>query len=74
MTDIAVGKDHAPSLNINCVTRYWDSYVKDKMVMTPSCLIHPGMQDKRRVPEIDLSQPRHGTSQWANDVTINRPN
>ena len=43
------------------------------------CLVHPSVRDKHRVSEIDLSQPRHGTgflvtSQWASDVTINRPN
>ena len=28
------------------------------------CLIHPGVRDKRRVSEIDLSQPRHDTAFW----------
>ena len=28
------------------------------------CLVHPGVQDKRRVSEIDLSQPRHETAFW----------
>ena len=28
------------------------------------CLVHPGMRDKRRVSEIDLSQPRHETAFW----------
>ena len=27
-------------------------------------LLHPGVQDKRRVSEIDLSQPRHETALW----------
>ena len=27
-------------------------------------LVHPGMRDKRRVSEIDLSQPRHETAFW----------
>ena len=30
----------------------------------PHCLVHPGVQDKRRVSEIDLSQPRHKTAFW----------
>ena len=29
-----------------------------------SCLVHPGVRDKRRVSEIDLSQPRHETVFW----------
>ena len=28
------------------------------------CLVHQGVQDKRRVSEIDLSQPRHETAFW----------
>ena len=28
----------------------------------PICLVHPGVRDKRRVSEIDLSQPRHETA------------
>ena len=28
------------------------------------CLVHPGVPDKRRVSEIDLSQPRHETAFW----------
>ena len=27
-------------------------------------LVHPGVRDKRRVSEIDLSQPRHETAFW----------
>ena len=34
----------------------------------PVGLIHPGVWDKRRVSEIDLSQPRHETV--FGDVTI----
>ena len=30
----------------------------------PWCLVHPGVRDKRRVSEIDLSQPRHETAFW----------
>ena len=29
-----------------------------------TCLIHPGVRDKRRVSEIDLSQPGHETAFW----------
>ena len=29
-----------------------------------ACLVHPGVQDKRRVSEIDLSQPGHETAFW----------
>ena len=54
-----------PRLNIKTVLpRYWDSYVKDKTVARPSCLVHPGVRDKRRMSEIDLSQPRHETAFW----------
>ena len=35
-------------------TLWWASY----------CLVHPGVRDKRRVSEIDLSQPRHETAFW----------
>ena len=28
------------------------------------CLVHVGVRDKRRVSEIDLSQPRHDTAFW----------
>ena len=28
------------------------------------CFVHPGVRDKRRVSEIDLSQPRHETAFW----------
>ena len=31
------------------------------------CLVHPGVWDKRRVSEIDLSQPRHETAFWWRD-------
>ena len=34
------------------------------MVARPSCLVHPGVRDKRLVSEIDLSQPRHETAFW----------
>ena len=28
------------------------------------CLVHPGVREKRRVSEIDLSQPMHETAFW----------
>ena len=43
---------------------YRNFHVKDKTVARPSCLVHPGVRDKRRVSEIDLSQPRHETAFW----------
>ena len=52
-----------PHLNIKTAfPRCGDSHVKDKTVMRPSCLVHPGVRDKRRVSETDLSQPRHETA------------
>ena len=33
-------------------------------VWGPSCLVYPGVRDKRRVSEIDLSQPSHETAFW----------
>ena len=38
--------------------------LKTLNVRGPSCLIHPAVRDKRRVSEIDLSQPRHETAFW----------
>ena len=32
--------------------------------MRPSCLVHPGVRDKRRASEIDLSQPGYETAFW----------
>ena len=46
------------------LSRYGDSQVKDKMVGRLSCLVHPGVRDKRWVSEIDLSQPRHEIVFW----------
>ena len=46
------------------LSRYGDSYVKDKTVARPSCLVHPGVRDKRRVSEIDFSQPKHDAAFW----------
>ena len=36
----------------------------DKTVVRSTCLVHPSVRDKRRVSEIDLSQPRHETAFW----------
>ena len=44
------------------MSRYMESHFKNKT--RPSCLVHPGVRDKRRVSEIDLSQPRHETAFW----------
>ena len=33
--------------------------LKIRRSVRPSCLVHPGLRYKRRVSEIDLSQPRH---------------
>ena len=57
-------KSRVPSQNKDRLFRYGDSHVKDKTVARPSCLVHPGVRDKRRVSEIDLSQPRHETAFW----------
>ena len=35
-----------------------------KTIIRSSCLLHQGIRDKRRVSEIDLSQPRHETAFW----------
>ena len=46
-----------PHLNIKTVfPRYGDFHVKDKTVAKPSCPVQPGVRDKRRVSEIDLSR------------------
>ena len=57
--------DPGTHLNIKTVfPRYGDSHVKDKTVVGPYCLVHPGVRDKRRAFEIDLSKPRHETAFW----------
>ena len=36
-----------------------------------SCLVHPGVRDKCRVSEIDLSQPRHETAfRWRHNGSV----
>ena len=58
-------KAPVPRLNIKTLfPRYGDSYAEDKTVVGPFCLVHPGVRDKRRVSEIDSSQPRHETAFW----------
>ena len=54
----AVSKDH--------LSRYEDFHVKDKMVVRPSCLAHPGVQDKRQVS----IYPSLGMRQLFGDVTM----
>ena len=44
--------------------QYWKSHCGYKTVARSSCLVHPGVRDKCRVSEIDLSQPRHTTAFW----------
>ena len=53
-----------PLLNIKTVfPRYGDSHARDKTIVRPwDRLAHPAVRDKRRVSEIDSSQPRHGTA------------
>ena len=46
------------------LSTYEDFHYEEKMVMRLSCLVHPAVRDKRRVSEIDLSQPRHETAFW----------
>ena len=43
---------------------YVDNHYKVKRDVRLSCLVHPAVRDKRRVSEIDLSQPRHETAFW----------
>ena len=49
------------SVNIKIVFQDMEAHMIQKR---SSCLIHPGVRDKRRVSEIDLSQPRHETAFW----------
>ena len=44
--------------------QYRKSHYRDKTAVRSSCPVHPGVRDKRRVSEIDLSQPRHETAFW----------
>ena len=54
-----------PCFNVKTVfPRYRNSHVKGKTFARPSCLVPPGVRDKRRVSEIDLSQPRQETAFW----------
>ena len=53
----------------NCTSAIQDSgvlytwvYKTDARGLRSVCLVHPGVGDKRRVSEIDLSEPRHETA------------
>ena len=54
----------APIQYKNAVLPVEKSHCGNKTVVRPSCLVHPAVRDKRRVSEIDLSQPRHETAFW----------
>ena len=41
-------------------TSWDDNSLQERLL----CLVHPAVRDKRRVSEIDLSQPRHETAFW----------
>ena len=70
ITSTAQGQHPGHRLAIKSVfRRNGDSCVK-KIRRSPSCLVHPGVRDKRRVSEIDLSQPRHDTA--FGEVTMGR--
>ena len=54
-----------PCFNIKILSyQYWKSDCGYKTVARSSCLVHPGVRDKWRVSEIDLSQPRNETAFW----------
>ena len=44
----------------------WDKMIPDSAepYLELFCLVHPDVRDKRRVSEINLSQPRHETAYW----------
>ena len=46
--------------------RMGDKTIPDEDSSSPEllCLVHPGVRDRRRVSEIDWSQPRHETAFW----------
>ena len=59
------GVEPGPWFNIKMSSyEYRKPHCGDKTVVRSSCLVHPGVRDKRRVSEIDLSQPRHETAFW----------
>ena len=59
------GCDPGPWFNIKMSSfQYRKSHCGDKTVVRLSCLEHPGVRDKSRVSEINLSQPRHETAFW----------
>ena len=48
----------------DCSVSYTRVYKTSAGCLRSICLVHPGVRDKRRVSEIDLSQPRHETAFW----------
>ena len=63
MTKMNMIIEHWFNMNMSFY-RYGKSHCGDKTIVRSSCLAHPGVRDKRRVSEIDLSQPRHETAFW----------
>ena len=63
-------KDYENPLHLDVVDRYLgrmgDKTIPDEAPpsLESFCLVHPGVRDKRRVSEIDLSHPRHETAFW----------
>ena len=56
-----------PAWTLFCIRKValcFSNHYKHKEVVGSSCLVHSGVQDKRRVSEIDLTQPRHETAFW----------
>ena len=62
--------DYKNPLHLDVVDRYLrrmgDKTIPDESPpsLESFCLVHPCVRDKRRVSEIDLSQPRHETAFW----------
>ena len=54
--------DYKNPLYLDVVDRYLQPLMEPRL--ESFCLVHPGVRDKRRVSEIDLSQPRHETAFW----------
>ena len=48
----------------DCLVSYTRVYETSAGGLRLICLVYPGVRDKRRVSEIDLSQPRHETAFW----------
>ena len=61
-----VHADYKNPLHLDVADRYL-RFMGDKTIPDSAesfCLVHPCVRDKRRVSEIDLSQPRHETAFW----------